>query len=152
MSHSKEVTLLLRQDSNFCSSSGHCNLGYTRLQVLVETLISLGKNVIVVVKGAPVINDATVEDAIESGLTHVCDVIDNGSEAVGTILQWTSSEFQKIFKNTQLVVSKGQGNFETLLGTRGNLFFLFQSKCHVVSQELNLPIGSMILKKSLSNF
>ena len=63
-------------------------------RLLVETLISLGKNVMVAVKGAPVINDATVEDAIESGLIHVCDVIDNGSEGVGTILQWTSLKFQ----------------------------------------------------------
>jgi uncharacterized protein with ATP-grasp and redox domains len=117
-------------------------------RLLVETLLSLGKNVIVAVKGAPVINDATVEDAIESGLTHVCDVIDNGSEAVGTILQWTSSEFQETFNNAQLTISKGQGNFETLFGTRDNMFFLFQSKCHVVSQELGLSIGSMILKKS----
>lgn len=117
-------------------------------RLLVETLISLGKDVIVIVKGAPVINDATIEDAIEAGLVHVCKVIDNGSDAVGTILQWTSLEFQKIFKDTQLVVSKGQGNFETLFGTRENMFFLFQSKCHVVSQELGFPIGSMILKKS----
>ena len=117
-------------------------------RLLVETLISLGKSVIVAVKGSPVINDATVEDAAESGLVHVCEVIDNGSEAVGTILQWTSPEFQKTFKNAHLVISKGQGNFETLFGTRDNMFFLFQSKCHVVSQELGLSLGSMILKKS----
>ena len=117
-------------------------------RMLVETLISLGKKVIVAVKGAPVINDATVDDAIESGLVHVCEVIDNGSEAVGTILQWTSLDFQEIFKNAQLIISKGQGNFETLFGTRKNIFFLFQVKCNVVSQELDLPPGSMILKKS----
>jgi uncharacterized protein with ATP-grasp and redox domains len=117
-------------------------------RLLVETLISLGKNVFLAVKGSPVINDATVEDATEAGLVHVCEVIDNGSEAVGTILQWTSPEFQEIFKNAHLVISKGQGNFETLFGTRENMFFLFQSKCHVVSQELGLSLGSMILKKS----
>jgi len=117
-------------------------------RLLVETLISLGKNVMVAVKGSPVINDATVEDARESGLVHVCEVIDNGSEAVGTIFQWTSLKFQEIFKNAQLIISKGQANFETLFGTRKNIFFLFQSKCRVVSQELDLPIGSMILKKS----
>lgn len=117
-------------------------------RMLIETLISLSKKVIVSVKGTPVINDSTVEDAIESGLVHVCEVIDNGSEAVGTILQWTSLEFQKIFNNAHLIISKGQGNFETLFSTRKNIFFLFQSKCYVVSQELNLPLGSMILKKS----
>jgi len=117
-------------------------------RLLVETLISLGRNVIVAVKGSPVINDATVEDATEAGLRHVCEVIDNGSDAVGTILRWTSPEFQDIFKNTRLVISKGQGNFETLFGTRENMFFLFQSKCHVVSRELGLSSGSMILMKS----
>ena len=117
-------------------------------RLLVEELISFGKNVIVAVKGAPVINDATAEDAIESNLVQACDVIDNGSDAVGTILQWTSSEFKEIFENTQLVISKGQGNFETLFGSRENMFFLFQAKCHVVSRELGLPIGSMLLEKS----
>lgn len=117
-------------------------------RLLVETLISIGKKVVVAVKGAPVINDATIEDAEESGLIHICEVIDNGSEAVGTIIQWTSSEFQKIYNNTSLIISKGQGNFETLLGTRGNMFFLFQSKCNVVSRELGLSLGSMILKKT----
>ncbi len=117
-------------------------------RLLAETLISLGKKVTVAVKGAPVINDSTIEDAIESGLVHVCEVIDNGSEAVGTILKWTSLEFQKAFKNAQLVISKGQGNFETLFNMRENIFFLFQSKCQVVSQELGLLMGSMILKKS----
>lgn len=117
-------------------------------RLLVEELVSLGKNVIVAVKGAPVINDATVEDAIEAGLIQACNVLDNGSDAVGTILQWTSSEFKEAFKNTQLVISKGQGNFETLFGSKGNIFFLFQAKCHVVSRELGLPIGSMLLKKS----
>jgi uncharacterized protein with ATP-grasp and redox domains len=117
-------------------------------RLLVENLISLGKNVIAAVKGSPVINDATLEDATEAGLVHVCEVIDNGSEAVGTILQWTSPEFQEIFKSSHLVISKGQGNFETLFGQRENMFFLFQSKCNVVSQELGLSLGSMLIKKS----
>jgi uncharacterized protein with ATP-grasp and redox domains len=117
-------------------------------RLLVEELMSFGKNVIVAVKGAPVINDATIADAIESGLADVCSVIENGSDAVGTLLQWTSSEFRETFYNAQLVISKGQGNFETLSGTRKNMFFLFQSKCHVVSRELSLPLGSMILKKT----
>lgn len=116
--------------------------------LLIETLLSLGKKVKAVVKGSPVINDSTVEDAIESGLTGLCEVVDNGSDAVGTILQWTSSSFQETFKNAQLVISKGQGNFETLTGAEKKIFFLFQSKCDVVSKELGLSTGSMLLKKS----
>jgi uncharacterized protein with ATP-grasp and redox domains len=117
-------------------------------RLLIETLISFGKSVTVVVKGAPVINDSTLKDALESGLTRICQVIDNGSDAVGTILVWTSSAFQDTFNNAQLVISKGQGNFETLIGIQKNIFFLFQSKCNVVSKELGLSRGSMLLKKS----
>jgi len=117
-------------------------------RILAETLIGMGKNVRAVVKGGPVINDATMEDAEESGLTNVCEVIDNGSDAVGTIPGWTSPAFQETFKNARLVISKGQGNFETLTGAGKKIFFLFQSKCDVVSKELGLRKGSMLLKKS----
>jgi uncharacterized protein with ATP-grasp and redox domains len=117
-------------------------------RLLIEVLISLGKKVTVVVKGSPVINDATIEDAIEAGITEICDVYDNGSDAVGTILKWTSPSFQEIFRESQLVISKGQGNFETLADTEKKIFFLFQSKCDVVSKELGLSTGSMLLKKS----
>ncbi len=117
-------------------------------RLLIEILISLGKKVKAVVKGSPVINDSTTEDAKETGLTRVCEVIDNGSEAVGTILNWTSPAFQRTFKDAQMVISKGQGNFETLIGTEKKIFFLFQSKCNVVSKELGLSTGSMLLKKS----
>lgn len=117
-------------------------------RLLVEALVSIGKNVTVAVKGSPVINDATAEDALEAGLTEVCEIIDNGSDAVGTILKWTSSFFQEAFRESQLVISKGQGNFETLIGSKKKIFFLFQSKCDVVSKELGLSTGSMLLKKS----
>lgn len=117
-------------------------------RVLIETLISLGKKVTAVVKGSAVINDSTIQDAIETQLTDVCEVIDNGSDAVGTILEWTSEDFQDTFKNATLIVSKGQGNFETLLDSKKRIFFLFQSKCDVISKELGLSKGSMLLKKS----
>jgi hypothetical protein len=117
-------------------------------RLLIETLISKGKKVTVVVKGSPVINDSTLEDALEAGLIGICEVIDNGSDAVGTIFPWTSLTFQKQFENADLVISKGQGNFETVTGFQKNIFFLFQSKCDVVSKELKLSKGSMLLKKS----
>ena len=117
-------------------------------RLLIETLVSSGRRVKAVVKGAPVINDCTREDAAESGLSDVCEVIDNGSEAVGTILDWVSSSFRQKFTDAQLIISKGQGNFETLTDIEKEIFFLFQSKCEVVSKELGLSIGSMLLKKS----
>jgi uncharacterized protein with ATP-grasp and redox domains len=117
-------------------------------RLLIETLNRLGKKVTAVVKGAPVLNDSTLEDAKETGLAALCEVIDNGSDAVGTMLDWTSPAFQKAFNDARLVISKGQGNFETLAGNEKTIFFLFQSKCDVVSKELRLSKGSMLLKKS----
>jgi len=117
-------------------------------RLLIEELVSSGKQVTAVVKGAPVLNDVTYEDALQTGLTGVCQVIDNGSDAVGTILEWTSSEFQKTFGICDLIISKGQGNFETIPDTGKRAYFLFQSKCDVVSKELNLSPCSMLLKKS----
>lgn len=117
-------------------------------RILIETLVSMGKRVTAVAKGSPVINDCTLEDARAAGLPEVCNIIDNGSDAVGTILETTSSPFRDMFLHAELIISKGQGNFETLHNTEGRkIFFLFQSKCEVVSRLLGLPCGSMLLMK-----
>lgn len=118
-------------------------------RVLIEELLSMGKEVTAVAKGGPVINDCTLADAREAGLMDVCEVMDNGSDAVGTILPETSEAFRRRFaEEGVLVISKGQGNFETLLAEKKNLFFLFQSKCEVVSRVLGLERGAMVLAAS----
>jgi uncharacterized protein with ATP-grasp and redox domains len=117
-------------------------------RLLIEELSALGKKVKTVVKGSAVLNDVTVDDARQVGLLAVCEVIDNGSDAVGTILEWTSPEFRSHYEAAPLVISKGQGNFETLSGNGKKTYYLFQSKCDVVSKELGLSPGSMLLKKS----
>jgi damage-control phosphatase, subfamily I len=61
--------------------------------------------------------------------------VNNGSDAVVTILEWTSPEFQAHFQTADLIISKGQGNFETITGTGKKTYFLFQSKCDVVSKD-----------------
>ena len=117
-------------------------------RLLIEELKEAGKRVTAVVKGSAVLNDVTWEDAVQAGLSGVCEVIDNGSDAIGTILPWTSPDFRKHFENAALIISKGQGNFETLFGTEKKTYFLFQSKCDVVSQELGLSPCSMLFKRS----
>ena len=116
-------------------------------RLLIETLIHLGKQVTVVVKGSPVINDSTRKDVEETGIQDICDVIDNGSDAVGTVLKWTPRSFQETFHAAGLVISKGQANFETLYSQKRNMFFLFQSKCDVLSRALDVPKGSLLLKQ-----
>ncbi|WP_420264613.1 damage-control phosphatase ARMT1 family protein [Candidatus Magnetominusculus dajiuhuensis] len=115
--------------------------------LLIELLAGMGKHVTAVVKGSAVINDATMEDAVEVGLQQHCRVIDNGTDAVGTELEFCSQDFVKEYNRHSLVISKGQGNFETLEGdNKKNLFFLFQAKCDVIASHLNLTKGSMLLK------
>lgn len=114
-------------------------------RILIEELTGMGKKVTAVVKGGPVINDCTMEDARQAGIAEICEVIDNGSDAVGTVLESVSGEFLRRFRQSPLVISKGQGNFETLLAEEGNIFFLFQAKCEVVSRLLGLNTGAMLL-------
>ena len=121
-------------------------------RILIETIRDRGKRVIAVVKGGPVINDSTVEDALEVGLQKICEVKDNGSDAIGTILEWCSEEFRMLFYRAPLIISKGQGNFETLMNVDKEVFFLFQAKCDVVSGFLGVANGSMLLVENRKLF
>ncbi|MBF0465984.1 MAG: DUF89 family protein [Nitrospirae bacterium] len=114
--------------------------------LLIEVLTCMGKTVTAVVKGAPVINDVTMTDAIDVGLADLCRVIDNGSDAVGTVLEFCSDTFKEEFNRHDLIISKGQGNFETLIDTDKNNCFLFQAKCDVIARALALQTGAMLLK------
>jgi len=104
----------------------------------------------VVVKGRPVINDATMEDVNLAGLTRIVEVIDNGSDAPGTILETCSQNFRNRFENTDLIIAKGQGNYETLSDTDKNIFFILKAKCPVIAKDLGCEVGEMILQKSNS--
>ncbi|GAB4389067.1 MAG: ARMT1-like domain-containing protein [Thermodesulfovibrionales bacterium] len=114
-------------------------------RILMEVLAMGGKRVTAVAKGSPVINDCTVEDARQAGVDAAAALVDNGSDAVGTILETTSPAFRERFAASDLIISKGQGNFETLMDRPENIFFLFQSKCKVLSRFLGLEPGSMLL-------
>lgn len=114
-------------------------------RVLIEVLSGMSKEVTAVVKAEPVLNDATMEDAHEVGLTGVCNVIDNGSYGIGTILEWCSEDFRQIFYHSPMVISKGQGNLETLFTAQREIFFLFQVKCEVVSRYLSVPNGQRLV-------
>jgi hypothetical protein len=103
------------------------------------------ERVTLAVRGAPVLNDATVDDAREAGLQDVVEVIDNGSDAPGTILADCSDSFRQRFIQADLVIAKGQGNFETLSGAEGNLIFLFKVKCPVIAGHVGLPLGTHAL-------
>ncbi len=115
-------------------------------RLLVEQISP--KRVTFVVRGAPVINDATLADAQAVGLDKIVEVIDNGSDAPGTILNDCHQEFQRRYANTDLIIAKGQGNYESLNNEPGNLFFLFKVKCPLVGDRVNQPIGTQMLVQS----
>lgn len=90
-----------------------------------------------VVKGGPIVNDATMKDAISTGVVDLVKVIDNGHSAQGTILKDCSSEFINEFNEADLIISKGQAIFETLSDFKGkNIFYLLRAKCSSVATSL----------------
>jgi hypothetical protein len=103
--------------------------------------------VVFAVRGGPVINDATMEDAQAAGLTDLVDVIDTGSDIPGIRLDRCSPEFREVFETADCVVAKGQGNYETMEGlpNRSNLFFLFQAKCAVVLPYAGCNLGDHVM-------
>jgi uncharacterized protein with ATP-grasp and redox domains len=106
------------------------------------------ERVTLVVRGAPVINDATRVDAEQVGLDEIVEVIDNGSDAPGTLLEDCSPEFRRRFADADLIIAKGQGNFESLSEQPGNLFFLFKVKCPLVAGHVRQPVGTQVLVHS----
>lgn len=100
------------------------------------------------VRSAPVINDATMADAKAVGLTKIVNVIENGDDAPGTILENCSDEFCQRFERADLIIAKGQGNYETLSEVDKNIFFLLRAKCPVIARHLDCECGSMVIAKS----
>ena len=88
------------------------------------------------VRGAPILNDATRRDALTAGLPDIARVIHNGSDAPGTILSDCSAEFQETFHAEDLIIAKGQGNFETLCDEPAPPVFLFTVKCPVIAETV----------------
>jgi uncharacterized protein with ATP-grasp and redox domains len=102
-------------------------------------------DLVYVVRGAPVINDATMEDAEYVGMNKVAKVISNGYDAPSTIVHKSSNGFQNYFNKADLIISKGQGNLEGLLALNDKrIFFLLMSKCDVISELLGVEKNSFV--------
>lgn len=111
--------------------------------LLIEQL--KGACVTLAVRGAPVINDATRSDAQAAGLDNIAEIIDNGSDAPGTILGDCNNEFRRHFHEADMVIAKGQGNFESLSDESREIFFLFKTKCPVISRHSGFCLGTYVL-------
>ena len=100
-------------------------------------------------KEGAIINDATVSDAALAGVHLHARLMSNGSSAPGTILEECSPEFREIFDVADMIIAKGQANFETLteLPRDGRVFMLFTVKCPVAAQHLGASMGDMVVMK-----
>ena len=121
------------------------NVGESVFDILL--IKELKKPVKYAVRSTPIINDATREDAIASGIDQVAEIVDSGCKSPGIILSQSAPAFLKIFDTADLVISKGQGNFEGLSGCNRQVFFLLKAKCRIISNHLGVAEGSVILKE-----
>lgn len=104
-----------------------------------------GLRIYIAAKEAPIINDATVKDLEEAGFEEVGEIISSGSRIVGNPLEFAGEEFREVFREADVIIAKGQGNFEVMseLGDE-RIFFLLKAKCMPVARELGVPRGSML--------
>lgn len=105
--------------------------------------------VTVLVRGAEVINDATMEDALQVGLNDIVEVISNGSDIAGTWLEELSEDAKTVLEEAYMIISKGQGNFETLRKCGMNIYYIFLCKCDLFANTFQVPklTGMLIHEK-----
>jgi uncharacterized protein with ATP-grasp and redox domains len=121
-------------------------------RILIEEITEkYGPKIRYAVKESPIINDATREDAVLAGIDKSAEIISAGCNSPGIVLEYCSKEFMGIYNSAKLIISKGQGNFETLNAEKRPVFFLFKVKCGVVAVFMKLPNGSIILKQGIGN-
>jgi len=144
--HSENLFSLLEKGGKLLYLTDNCGEIYFDL-LFIKTLLREfpGVEVFVGAKEGPIINDATVEDLLEAGFDEVGTVASTGSRLPGTPLEYSSPEFRKLFRSVDVVIAKGQANFETLSGLGdGRVFFLLKAKCPAIAREIGVPIGSLL--------
>ena len=108
-------------------------------------------NITAIVRGDPVFNDATMDDAIQVGLERVADeVFGNGSDIPGNVLDRVSERTLEAIKKSDFFISKGQGNYESLSDSGLNIYYIFMCKCSRFVEKFNRPLYSGMITKELN--
>ena len=100
------------------------------------------------VRGGPIMNDCTRQDAATAGIEALVPVIDTGADIAGIILERCSAQFRAAYARADLIIAKGQGNYETLSDARENIFFLFKVKCATVAASCGKSRGDIALVRA----
>ncbi len=113
-------------------------------KILIEVLLE-HTGVTAVVKAGPIINDVLMEDAEQTSLTQLCEVIDNGGAFVGSPLELVPETFLDRMRRADLILGKGQGNYETVDTFPGDVFLMLRAKCEVIAQHMGVQLGEVAL-------
>ncbi len=105
-----------------------------------------GCEILFAVRGAPVVNDSVEADAYAVGIQDYAAIISNADNSLGTVLYRTSPRFQSVYQSADLVISKGQANYECLSTENKNIYFLLMTKCKVIADDIGAPEMKMVCK------
>ncbi|SET93151.1 damage-control phosphatase ARMT1 family protein [Lacrimispora sphenoides] len=100
------------------------------------------------VRGKPVVNDSISEVAYSVGIDEYAEIIDNGDGSLGTVLNRTSPAFKEVYKKADVVIAKGQANYECLSEENKNIYFLLMTKCDVIAKDIGVEEKKMICMKN----
>ena len=144
--HLKESTLKSKSILYLADNAGETFFD----RILIEELVEKGIKVTYVVKAAPILNDATFQDSKVSGIDHIAKVISTGTDCLGILFNECSKGFHNEFEKSKLVISKGQGNYESLNNIKNKeIYFLLKIKCPIIARNIGAEVGSIVLKSSL---
>ncbi|MDD5590346.1 MAG: ARMT1-like domain-containing protein [Dehalococcoidales bacterium] len=116
-------------------------------RLLIEEILRIKHlDIVFVVREKPIINDVTIDDACMTGMDKIARIIANGSDAPATILSQCSPEMLSLYYSADMIISKGQGNYESLNEDSKSMFFLLRAKCRLIADMLRVKIGDHILK------
>ena len=118
--------------------------------IYVKTILSLFPKLKItyMTRGNAIINDVTYEEAQEAGFSEICDLVSSGVNTPGFVYDRANETSQKLFDCSDLIITKGMGNYECLSDVeRENLFFLLKVKCNVVAKSIGKEVGDIICKR-----
>jgi hypothetical protein len=119
-------------------------------KIFLKQIKKLNSNIKILfgVRGKPVVNDSIAEDAYIVGIDEYAEVIDNGDGSLGTVLNRTSPAFKEVYKKADVVIAKGQANYECLSEENKNIYFLLTTKCEVIANYIGVEEMKMICMKN----
>ncbi len=120
-----------------CDNCGEIVLDKLLLEQLKKRFPQL--TVKAMVRGGEVLNDATVEDACYVGLDTVAEIVSNGEAIAGTICEMLPEYAKEVLDNSDVILAKGQGNYESMSGLGRHVFYEFLCKCDLFTSRFNVP-------------